>query len=219
MVLRLTTTHRPATDLGYLLHKNPYRTHVLETSFGRALVVFPEAIEERCTASLMIEVDPVSLVRGKGRGGGRWDQYVNDRPYVASSYLSLAIARLFGTALTGRSKERQELADQEIPLQANIPVVRGGSEEFLKSIFEPLGYIVEARRLPLDEKFPEWGQGPYFDLTLSASKTVKDLLTHLYVLIPVLDDSKHYYVDRDEVEKLIRKGGDWLASHPEKDKI
>jgi len=222
MLLTITTTHRPATDLGYLLHKNPANVHTLETSFGNAHVFYPEASEERCTAALLLDVDPVGLVRGKRgqREGGTLDQYVNDRPYVLSSFASVAMGRAFGTAMTGRSKGRQDLADKKIPLTVTLSVVacRGG-EGLLRDLFEPLGYTVTAQRHPLDEKFPEWGEGPYFTVTLFAEVQVRDLLRHLYVLIPVLDAEKHYWVGKEEVEKLLRKGEGWLATHPHKEMI
>src|SRR6266513_5667452 len=109
MLLTITTTHAPATDLGYLLHKNPARLQSFDLSFGRAHVFYPEAGDERCTAALLLDVDPVGLVRGR-RPGPSLEPYVNDRPYVASSFMSVAIADQFGTAMNGRSKERQELA-------------------------------------------------------------------------------------------------------------
>src|SRR5262252_6771582 len=160
MLLTITTTHNPATDLGYLLHKNPAKLHSFDLSFGKAHLFYPEATPERCTAALLLDVDPVGLVRGK-RGqheGGTLDQYVNDRPYVASSFLSVAMGRTLGTAMTGRSKGRQELADQAIPLIAQLAVIscRGG-EELIRELFEPLGYAVVTTHPPLDEKFPEWG--------------------------------------------------------------
>lgn len=216
MLLTLSTTHRPATDLGYLLHKNPASEHTADLGFGVAHVVYPEVTEDRCTVALLLEIDPVSLVRGSGR----FDQYVNDRPYAASSFLSVAMGRVFGTAMTGRSKERQELADTPIPLEAHLPVLpsRGG-EALLRRLFEPLGYQLEIKQLPLDERFPEWGASPYFDVTLQKTARLQDLLNHLYVLIPVLDDDKHYWVDKDEIDKLLRKGKDWLESHPDKNEI
>src|SRR6266550_1720497 len=156
MLLTLTTTHNPATDLGYLLHKNPAKLHSFELSFGKAHVFYPEATAERCTAVLLLDVDPVGLVRGK-RGqheGGTLDQYVNDRPYVLSSFLSVAMGRALGTAMTGRSKGRQELADQKIPLIATLAVVscRGG-EQLLTELFQPLGYEVSAERHPLEGSY------------------------------------------------------------------
>ena len=223
MYLTITTTHTPATDLGYLLHKRPGKLHSVSLSFGKAHVFYPEAKEDRCTAALLIEVDPVELVRkpgGPSGEGGLLDQYVNDRPYVSSSFTSVALARVFATALGGRSKDKQELADAELPLEIRIAVLpcRGG-EVFLRGLFEPLGYEVTANRHPLDEKFPEWGESRYWSATLSAKKKLQDVLQHLYVLLPVLDDEKHYWVGKDEVEKLLRRGEGWLATHPEREEI
>jgi 3' terminal RNA ribose 2'-O-methyltransferase Hen1 len=223
MYLTVSTTHMPATDLGYLLHKRPGKLHTVALSFGAAYVFYPEATDERCTAALLIDVNPVELVRkpgGPSGEGGLLDQYVNDRPYVSSSFTSVALARAFGTALGGRSKSRQELANSELPLEVGIAVLpcRGG-EGFLHRLFEPLGYAVTAIRLPLDEKFPEWGESRYWSVTLSATKRLQDVLQHLYVLLPVLDDEKHYWVGKDEVEKLLRRGSGWLAAHPEREEI
>ena len=223
MLLTITTTHQPATDLGYLLHKNPARLHSFALSFGEAHVFYPEATNERCTAALLLDVDPVGLVRnrrGPAGEGGSLDQYVNDRPYVASSFLSVAIARVLGSALGGRSKGKPELATTAIPLHAKISVLpcRGG-EPLLRRLFEPLGYTVVAQRHALDDAFPEWGDSQYYTVELSGNVRLQDLLTHIYVLVPVLDNEKHYWVGDDEVEKLLRYGSDWLSSHPAKEEI
>ena len=225
MLLTLTTTHHPATDLGYLLRKNPARPQSFELTFGKARVFYPEATPERCTAALLVEIDPVALVRNRNRRnpsgeGGALEQYVNDRPYAASSFSSVAIAEVFGSALSGASKERPELVDTPLPLQATLSAVpcRGG-EEFLRKLFEPLGYTVNATRLPLDEKFPDWGESQYYRVTLAATLPLRQLLAHLYVLVPVLDNDKHYWVGDDEVDKLMRRGEGWLATHPEREII
>jgi 3' terminal RNA ribose 2'-O-methyltransferase Hen1 len=172
-------------------------------------------------ASLLLDVDPVGMVRGPNASASfLLAQYVNDRPYVASSFMSVAIAQVYGSALQGRCKDRPELVDTPIPLSARIDVlpVRGG-ERFLRDVFGPLGYGVEAARYPLDERFPEWGDSPYFSVTVQKTTTLSDLLTHLYVLIPVFDSRKHYFVGEDELQKLLAKGEGWLAAHPEKDEI
>lgn len=223
MLLTITNTHAPATDLGYLLHKSPYRAQSFPLSFGQAHVFYPETSREKCTAALLLDVDPVGLVRnrrGPAGEGRTLEQYVNDRPYVASSFLSVAIARVFGSAMSGKSKSHEELADTPIPLAAKISVLpaRGG-EDFLRRLFEPLGYEVTARQHALDEKFPEWGESPYFTVELSANVRLRDLLTHLYVLVPVLDNEKHYWVGEEEVEKLLVRGEGWLAAHPEREAI
>lgn len=223
MLLTVTTTHRPATDLGFLLHKNPARPQAFDLAFGRAHVFYPEANESRCTAALLLDVDPVGLVRGpRGPAGEGFalEQYVNDRPYVASSLMSVAIAQVFASALHGTSRERAELAAATIPLVAKIAGLpcRGG-EAFLRSLFEPLGYEVKANRAPLDETFPEWGEGPYYTVELAQTTRLQSLLGHLYVLIPVLDDDKHYWVGEEEADKLLRHGAAWLATHPQREAI
>ncbi len=223
MLLTITNTQQPATDLGYLLHKNPARVQTFDLTFGQAHVFYPESRVERCTAALLLDVDPVRLVR-KRRGpsgeGGALEQYVNDRPYVASSFLSVAISQVFGSALGGRSKDHAELVDAALPLEARLVVVpcRGG-EGFLRRLFEPLGYEVEALHHTLDEKFPEWGESPYYTVTLRGQVRLRDLLSHIYVLVPVLDNEKHYWVGEEEVEKLLRHGEGWLKNHPERDEI
>jgi 3' terminal RNA ribose 2'-O-methyltransferase Hen1 len=219
MLLTLTTTHSPATDLGFLLRKNPARSQSFDLSFGRAHVFYPEATPERCTVALLVEIDPVGLVRnrrGPSGEGGALEQYVNDRPYAASSFLSVAIAEVFGSALSGKSKERPDLADIPLPLRVTLSALpcRGG-QEFLRKLFEPLGYTVSAHQMPLDENFPDWGESAYHRVELNASLPLQKLLSHLYVLVPVLDNDKHYWVGDDEVEKLLRHGEGWLAMHPE----
>jgi 3' terminal RNA ribose 2'-O-methyltransferase Hen1 len=219
MLLTLTLTRPPATDLGHLLHKHPERLQSFSLPFGQAHVFYPEATEERCTAALMLEVDPVGLIR-RGVRFPRLDQYVNDRPYVASSFLSVAIARVYNTALGGRSKERPDLVEQPLPLRARIAALPcAGGEGLLRRLFEPLGYGVHAVDHPLDEQFPEWGESRYFTVELEGELRLRELLAHLYVLVPVLDAEKHYWVGEDEVEKLLRRGEGWLAGHPERELI
>ena len=223
MLITINNTRPPARDLGYLLHKNPDRVQSFDLSFGKAHVFYPEATNESCTAALLLDVDPVALVRtrrGPSGEGGALDQYVNDRPYVASSFLSVAIARVLASALGGSSKGRPELVDQPLPLVARITVLpcRGG-EDILKRLFEPLGYTVRAEHHTLDEKFPEWGESNYYTVELEQEISLQKLLTHLYVLIPVLDAEKHYWVGQDEVDKLLRHGEGWLQAHPERELI
>lgn len=223
MLLTISTTHTPATDLGFLLHKHPDRVRTVTFGFGDATVFFPEATETRCTAAVLVEVDPVGLSRG--RGGRSRDffslaGYVNDRPYAASSLLSVVIAKMFATAMSGRCKDRPELADTTLPFTVEIPVVpvRGG-EAVLRSLFEPLGYTVDASPIALDETFPMWGDSRYHSVVLTGTVRLADLLTHLYVLLPVLDDDKHYWIGEEEATKLLAKGGAWLAGHPERELI
>lgn len=218
MLLTITTTHQPATDLGYLLHKHPDRVQSFELTVGSAHVFYPEAGPERCTAALLLDVDPVGLVRG--RAGQPGAQYVGDRPYAASSLLSVAIARVFGTALAGRCQSRQALADSSLPLEVTVAALPcSDGPDLVERLFAPLGYQVSARVHPLDEAVPEWGPSPYLTVTLAATCRLQDVLQHLYVLIPVLDGQKHYWIDEAEVDKLLRHGASWLAAHPEREVI
>ncbi|MEO3869054.1 3' terminal RNA ribose 2'-O-methyltransferase Hen1 [Nonomuraea sp. B12E4] len=219
MLLTITTTVRPATDLGFLLHKHPGRVQEFRQSFGTATVFYPEAGEERCTAALLLDVDPVALVRSRGKGSPDFSlsQYVNDRPYAASSLLAVALADVFRTARAGRCTARPELPGTPLPLELRLPALpcRGGPD-LARRLFEPLGWEVDAQALPLDEAFPEWGQSRYVGLTLRGASRLADALNHLYVLLPVLDDAKHYWIAPDEVDKLIRAGTGWLHGHPER---
>ena len=220
MQLHLTNRTPDATDLGHLLHKHPARCHGGELAFGQATVFYPEATPERCTAVLAVDVDPVDLVRSEGARQGGWalGQYVNDRPYAASSFLSVAISRIFGTALNGRCTKRPELVEKPLDLEARLPVVQA-PEGMLEKLFEPLGYEVESRRLPLEPAFPDWGESRYHELILRATLPLHVLLKHLFVLIPTLDRNKHYWVGQEEIDKLLGKGEGWLAGHPEREWI
>ncbi|TDN37998.1 3' terminal RNA ribose 2'-O-methyltransferase Hen1 [Hymenobacter sp. UV11] len=220
MLLTLTTTHQPATDLGYLLHKNPARLQSVEITGGQAHVFYPEATAERCTAALLLDLDPIGLVRGRGGAPGEGfalEQYVNDRPYVASSFLSVALSKAFGTAMNGTCKDRPALPAEALPLAVTVAVVSAPGPDWPRRLFEPLGYEVETTAYPLDPTQPAWGDSPYYTLHLRHDGLrLRDVLTHLYVLLPVLDNDKHYYVDQNEAEKLLHRGGDWLPRHPER---
>jgi len=222
VLLTLTTTHQPATDLGYLLHKHPGRVQEFKQGFGTATVFYPEATEERCTVALMLEVDPVRLARSRARNAPDFSlaQYVNDRSYAASSLLGVAMADVFSTARSGRCNANQDLADSAIPLEVVVPVLpcRGGSA-IAHRVFEPPGWTVDAEAIALDDAFPEWGDSRYVRLRLHGTVRLADALNQLHVLLPVLDESKHYWQGPDEVDKLLRAGEGWLATHPEADLI
>jgi 3' terminal RNA ribose 2'-O-methyltransferase Hen1 len=223
VLLTLTSTAESASDLGYLLHKHPGRVQQFDVSVGTAHVFYPEATDARCTAALLLEVDPIGLVRGRkgpASEGFALGQYVNDRPYAASSMLAVALSRVFKTAMAGRCDARPELPAADLPLEIRVPALpcRGGAE-LARGLFEPLGWQVEATPLPLDETVPSWGDSRYVRLTLTGTMTLAAALNHLYVLLPVLDDAKHYWVSPDEVDKLVRSGAGWLATHPNRELI
>lgn len=228
--LTITTTATgagPASDLGYLLFKHPAKVQTFDLPVGRAHVFYPEVTEQRCTAALLLEVDPIALVRGKGHGARRGSadafslrQYVNDRPYAASSMLAVALGKVFSTAMTGRCDSRPELAAGPLPLTIHVPVLpcRGGTD-LAQRYFGPLGWTVGAVAVAADPTVRRWGDSAYVDLHLTGEVRLADALHHLYVLLPVLDDTKHYWVGVDEVDKLVRAGAGWLQTHPEREQI
>jgi len=222
MLLTISTTHFPADDLSYLLHKHPGKIQSVDISAGKAHIFYPEVSNKRCTAALLLDIDPVGLVRSVGPKGNDFalEQYVNDRPYVSSSFMSAAIAKAYSSALNGKCKDKPELVDVAMPFTIKLSVlpVKGG-EAILKLLFEPLGYGINAVQHPLDPAFPEWGNSRYFTVELSNTITLQQLLSHLYVLIPVCDNDKHYWVNHEEVEKLLAKGKDWLETHPARELI
>ncbi|GAB3734879.1 3' terminal RNA ribose 2'-O-methyltransferase Hen1 [Nocardiopsis nanhaiensis] len=235
MLLTITTTAKPATDLGYLLHKHPDKAQSFEQSFGTAHVFYPEATDERCTAALLLEVDPQALLRSRtsvSTPDFALAQYVNDRPYASSSLFTVALGRVLRTAVRGVCESRPELARTPIPLVLHLPAVpcRPGPER-ARALFEPLGWEVRAEPVPLDPGLPGWGDSHYLSLTLTGTLRLSEALSHLYVLLPALEGGqKHYWVDSTEIDKLLRAGGapvdgvengdgggaGWLAGHPER---
>ncbi len=209
-----------ASDLGFLLHKNPNRVHEFDLSFGQGYVFYPVANDKECTATIFQALDGIDLVRNFNGPKGlsrQLSQYVNDRPFTINSFFSVAISRLFGTALNGNCNKQPELVKRALNFSVDLPVLpsRGG-ESLIQNLFEPLGYDVTVEAHPYDQSLSEWGMSPYFSVTIAGTKRLSDLLRHLYVLIPVLDNDKHYWVGFDEVDKLIAKGGDWIPNHPVK---
>lgn len=224
MILNITTTHKPATDLGYLLHKHPDKFQSFNISMGKVHIFYPESSNDKSTISLLLDIDPIEMVKGKSnfsKNGFMLGNYVNDRPYVASSFMSVAIAKVFSSAMNGNCKDKPELVDLKLPFEvtlSSIPAPKGG-EFLIRKLFEPLGYEVEIDRIKLDNKFDVWGESKYYNLKLNNNLTTQELLNHLYVLIPTLDNDKHYFVSEQEIEKLLKNGGNWLKEHPEKEQI
>lgn len=222
MLLTLSTTDKIGTDIGYLLHKNPNRLHEYTLSFGKARVFYPKASQDECQVALLVEINPVELAQKTKRNISNWSlgKYINDRPYVASSFLSTAIAKVFGTAMNGRCTKKPELVHHKIDLKIKLPVIlSSGGEIDIHKIFEPLGYHVETHPITLNGNSGYNYERQYFSLELKIKETLQLVLSHLYLLIPTLDANKHYYVTEAEIEKLLEKGKSWLSNHPEKEWI
>ncbi|MBR4626915.1 MAG: 3' terminal RNA ribose 2'-O-methyltransferase Hen1 [Ruminococcus sp.] len=220
MLITITYEGKNTQELGYLLHKNPNSAQEFELTFGKAYVFYPEVTNKRTTAALVLDINSVDLAKGKENSPNTGlFTYVNDRPYTCNSFMSVALNRVFGTAMKGRCDKKQELADTPIDLTAAVYMLRCESDEDARNIFEPLGYEVNIERGMLDERFHEWGKSPYINITLKGKVRLAELLNHLYVLIPFFDGNKHYYIDDSEVEKLLSHGGEWLKNHPYRETI
>ena len=217
MLLSIETRGPHSDELSYLLHKRPDRFQSFDASFGKVHVFYPRCDDNAVEACVMLDVDPVAMARKHRDDNSPLAAYVNDRPFVASSFLSTALSANLGTAMAGRCHDRPAAVDRVRPLAVRLQCVpvRGG-EAFLRGVFEPLGYEVEAITHALDPTFPAWGESAYLTVTLRTDATVRDVLRHLYVLVPVFDNAKHYFIGEAEIEKLVEKAGDWLASHPMK---
>ncbi len=221
MIFNLKVEAKNAPDIGYLLHKNPNKVHQKKLPFGTSYVFYPIAENNICSMVFLLDIDPLALARGRsGRPSYPLYSYVNDRPYVTSSFMSVAIAQAFGTALNGNCKKKPDLVNKIWPAQIFLPAVpaRGG-EKFLRKLFEPLEYKVFPQNIPLDKERENWGDSPYFSVTLKGNHTIQNILNHLYILFPVLDSQKHYWINELEIEKLIARGGEWLKKHPLKEEI
>lgn len=219
MLLTITSTAVPASDLGFLLHKHPDRFQQVELSFGRASIFYPEATEQRCTVALLVELDDSATSTRNRPGGFALEPYVNPAGYVASSMLAVALRRVFGTAMQRRCDARPELVDSALPLTIEVPVVPADDRDLPRRLFAPLGWQVRTVGRDLDPEVPRWGPAPYVALSLTGQQTIADALLQLYVLLPVLGGRKHYWVGPDEVDKLLRAGEGWLAAHPERELI
>ncbi|MDF2577543.1 MAG: 3 terminal ribose 2-O-methyltransferase Hen1 [Chlamydiales bacterium] len=224
MTFTITTHYHPATDLGYLLHKHPEKLHQKKFAFGTAYLFYTKAAEDLCSVTLLLDIDPLELSKWNRKSGfsaqPELELYVNDRPYTANSFLSVVMKKMFSTAMSGHCDTKSDLVQQKLPLSVTIPVIAcNGREKVIKSLFEPLGYQAKITHLPLDSQFTSWENSSYYRLDLEVTTTVCDLLNQLYIFIPILDNSKHYWIDLPEVDKLLEKGGSWLNSHPHRELI
>ena len=212
----LITIESENPEMSFLLHKHPDRLHSDATTFGTAHAFYPA----KNKVALLLDIDPLKLTRRGGADSFALQPYVNDRAYVANSFLSVALNQLFRTAVAGRCPKRPELVETPMRLKVSIPTLpcRGGFS-LLKNLFEPLGYSINATRIPLDPVFPEWGDTVYYRTELEKTAPLYSVLRHLYILLPVLDNDKHYWVGEHEIEKLLEKGEAWLADHPHRELI
>jgi 3' terminal RNA ribose 2'-O-methyltransferase Hen1 len=216
MMLSIACKNLSEEELGFLLHKNPARVHPLDLSFGKVYVFFDEPPEgHQAQVCLLVDVDPLAMVQGRGGLGHQDALYVNDRPYVASSLLASAVTKVFGTALSGRCKERPELVDREIEWTFAMPfVARGSMLNALFHLFEPLGYEFDPDLLNYDSSVDYATSARPILTRIAVRTTLSEALSHLVVLIPVLDGENHRWVDDGDLVPFVRRVESWLPDHP-----
>ena len=218
MLLTVTTSSPPATELGWLLHKHPDKVQRFDVKGGQAHVLYPEVSEARCTCALIVDIDPVTLVRGKpgSAGAGVVRDYVNDRPYTANSITAAAMCEVFRSALNGRCEGRERVATTPLALEATLASVRlGAGAERIGRLWGALGWEVEVT--PVDGTGED---AKFAQLTLRGERhTLGALLRQLAVLVPAMDGRKHHYVSANDIEVLVRRGAEWLGEHPDREWI
>ena len=179
MLITLTCYAPNAAELGFLLGKHPASVFERDFSAGKVWAFYPEVADDHLTIACLTEIDPVGLVRGPA-AAALLEQYVNDRPYVASSLTSVALKTAFATAMSGRSQSHSERVTEKVRWEATLPVVAcDGGDNLIRRLFTPLGYEVATTRLPLDTHFPAWGQADLYSVRLEGMQTVQDMFTHL----------------------------------------
>ena len=150
MLLTISNKGENASDFGFLLHKHPDRVQEIDIKVGKAHIFYPVSNANQCTAALLLDINPVSLARNnrQNRADFSLAEYVNDRPYTASSFMSVAIAKAFASALNGTCHKRPDLVDKTLSLEVEIPSLPApkGGEIIIRRFFEPIGYNVTATR-------------------------------------------------------------------------
>ncbi|MGB0870489.1 MAG: 3' terminal RNA ribose 2'-O-methyltransferase Hen1 [Flavobacteriales bacterium] len=224
MYLKIKVNNNNATDLGYILHKHPDKYQKEKMGYGDIHMFYTQTEATSCEFAMVLDINTIELTRNLQKktysNSFKLADYVNDRAFVASSFLTAAISKVLGSAMNGNCSYDKDLAIKVWDLEVEVGTVKAqGGINQIRNYFEPLNYTLEIEETLLDEDFESWGKSPYFTLKLQGQKTIQDLLSQLYVLLPVLDNNKHYYVNESEIKKLIQKGGEWLKNHPAKDII
>jgi len=220
MLLEISTTHNPATDLGFLLHKHPDKVQEIDLAIGKAHIFYPEANQNRCTICLLLDINPIEVIKSKKNiRNFLQENYVNDRTYTSNSFMSTAIVKAFGSAINGTCHTRPELPETKMPFEVKLHAINVENESQLKELFEPLGYEINYQKYDVDSQFVEWGKSKTITLSLKKTTTLQELLSQLYVFILVLDNERHYWIGNQEIDLLKRRGAGWLDSHPQKEWI
>ncbi|MGE6488602.1 3' terminal RNA ribose 2'-O-methyltransferase Hen1 [Paenisporosarcina sp. NPDC076898] len=206
--------------ISYLLSKNPNNLYERNHKGHLVRLFYSKFTETELEVTIFVTPDPIELVKNNSNS---YDitHYINDREFAVSSIFCSFIRSALGTALNGQPKE-EHLMWVNHPFSFNFefgPVVSSLSDEKLMNLFEPIGYEVTINRPEIEYSFPIKTKSSARYLSIKGMKTLQEGLRHLFVLIPVIDNYKHYFIDEKEIEKLERYGEGWLDQHPLRDLI
>ena len=213
MLLTLACSGKDAPDLSWLLHKRPNRLQAFDLPYGKAFVFFPEYTETRSVVSLLLEINQEALNDLCKNKEGEF-QFVNPRQFLSSSLLSGAIGKVFSSAIKGICADKPELVNKEYDLELELTNFSCRLKpEYVARIFKPLGYAIAFDNISSDFPREKLIVG---NLRLKGKTNLKDLLSQLYILIPVFDRYLHFWIDEPQLQRFIRLTAGWLESHPEK---
>ncbi|PYF06198.1 3' terminal RNA ribose 2'-O-methyltransferase Hen1 [Ureibacillus chungkukjangi] len=220
MQLTIRGTGQDIQVISYLLAKNPNNLYERRVSGHLVRMFFSQFSEEEVEVTFFVTPDPIELSRNNSKV---YDitSYINDREFVVSSIFCTFLRTALGTALNGKPVEEYEpWVNHPFPLEFSFgPVASQLTDQDIQSLFQPLGYAVEITYGEADYNMDFKSKSSARFITLKGSTTLQMGLRQLFVLIPVLDNYKHYYIDEQEVEKIVRYGEGWLDKHPKREFI
>ncbi|MBW4084382.1 3' terminal RNA ribose 2'-O-methyltransferase Hen1 [Paenibacillus sp. S150] len=218
MHLIIRVTGAGAGMLSRLLAKNPDNLYDRMEKEARVRIAFTASSEQEAEAVIYVTPDPVELVKGASSAHNDITQYINDREFVVSSLFCTYIRSALGTALNGKTKEAYlPWVNRKLALELTFgPVASNLPDHALEDLFIPLGYEVVLERGDAAYAFELKSRSSVRYIKLKGIQTLQTALRQLFVLIPALDDYKHYYISDDEVDKIRRYGDGWLENHPQR---
>ncbi|TDL78499.1 3' terminal RNA ribose 2'-O-methyltransferase Hen1 [Peribacillus frigoritolerans] len=220
MQLTIKATGDNVKAISYLLSKNPNNLYERNHKGHLVRLFYSKFEETELEVTIFVTPDPIDLVKNNSNS---YDitHYINDREFAVSSLFCSFIRSALGTALNGQPKEEySEWVNYRFSFQFEFgPVVSSLSDKQLKDLFEPIGYEVAISRPDIEYSFEMKDKSSARSICLKGMKTLQNGLRQLFVLIPVIDNYKHYYIDDKEIEKLERYGEGWLEDHPKRDYI
>ncbi|WP_407270561.1 3' terminal RNA ribose 2'-O-methyltransferase Hen1 [Radiobacillus sp. PE A8.2] len=220
MQLTIHATGENVQVLSFLLAKNPTNLYERESKGHLVRMFYSKFMPSEVEATIFVTPDSIELVKNNNNA---YDitHYINDREFAVSSIFTSLIRSALATALNGNTKEEyQAWVKHCFPFTFGFgPVSTDLSDEQITNLFEPLGYEIDIEKRELDYDFSLKTTNHVRYINIHGTTTLQTGLRQLFVLIPVLDNYKHYYIDEKEIDKLQRYGEGWLDQHPSKDMI